>query len=178
MRLSLSLLRSLLISHLVFRYIVSLRHVRPIYRNNDSNLQRRVCSKRKHHVNRVNSCDTVFVQNGLWTERWLLHRSISVVACGFLADCCAVACAPGSFKAGLNNNPCSQCLANQYSSSYQSTTCQNCPVHTVSAAGATSLSSCVCQPGYSGSPGSSCSGLLLITLLFRLVFVVELFSVL
>ena len=70
------------------------------------------------------------------------------------------ACQPGKYKSVTGSSNCLNCSANTYSTAtgaIASATCQNCPSFTQSNAGSSALTSCVCNPGYTGPDGGTCS---------------------
>ena len=70
------------------------------------------------------------------------------------------ACAAGKYKTTNGTLVCTDCGINTYSPAIGMTnvsTCQSCPIHTQSQVGSTTLSSCVCNFGYTGPDGGTCN---------------------
>lgn len=71
-----------------------------------------------------------------------------------------VACPAGKFKTTQGSAPCSDCLVNTYSTENAKTdsTCLSCPTNAVTLqTGSNVLSQCVCNLGFTGSNGGTCT---------------------
>eukprot|EP00961_Rhodomonas_salina_P193098 2605879-Rhodomonas_salina.1 len=66
------------------------------------------------------------------------------------------ACAVGTYKAGNGSTPCMQCAAGTWLNLTGGTSCRACPTHSISAAGAPSISFCLCNAGYTSSENNPC----------------------
>ena len=66
---------------------------------------------------------------------------------------CAYACEPGTYKSDHGNQQCTECAANTYQPATAATICSSCTPHSTSAAGSTSSSQCLCDPGYTLQDG-------------------------
>lgn len=67
------------------------------------------------------------------------------------------ACALGKFKPASGPESCSSCDAGTYLNISAGTSCKTCPAYTFSAPESPSKQSCVCDAGYSGPDGGTCS---------------------
>ena len=70
----------------------------------------------------------------------------------------ATACVCGAGFGGANASVCSLCPNGQYKSIDGNAACVACPANTTTGTtGATALTQCLCNSGYSGSPGGPCN---------------------
>ena len=67
-------------------------------------------------------------------------------------------CVAGTFKANIGNDHCQQCTEGTYAAQPTSTVCTACSPHSSTiSSGAAQQTDCVCNAGYFGLPGSSCT---------------------
>jgi len=71
-----------------------------------------------------------------------------------------VSCVAGKYKTGAGSAACTDCDANTYSAATGATdasACLECPSSTQSVGGSTAQTSCVCNPGFTGPNGGTCT---------------------
>jgi hypothetical protein len=73
---------------------------------------------------------------------------------------CPIPCDEGSYSVNGTYVPgsttCTPCPSDTYASETGSISCTNCPSHSSSPIGSTTPTDCICNDGYSGSPGGPC----------------------
>lgn len=71
-----------------------------------------------------------------------------------------VACSAGTYKTSVGPGTCTNCGANNYSTTVAQvvSTCSSCPAFSQSPAGSNDATSCKCNAGYTGANGAVCLG--------------------